>query len=526
LRIDATIQDIAFVRGRHMKKKEIIDDIINGIDKLPTLPGIAIKILELVQKETSGLKEIADILATDPPLSGEVLRLINSSYYGLNSRITTVHHAVNLLGTATVKNLALSFSLVKNFKSTDEEIFDYSQFWKESLYSAVTSKLIATKLFPEKSEDAFFMGLLHNIGILTMVECMPDQYRLVLAEKEKNQDAYVDAENRVLGFTHMDVGYHLAHKWGLPEIFTIPIRFHHCPEKLVTQNPEVERATQILHLTSLVTDFLTLPDKTYLLGLLEFYIQNYGYAGTLEIEPIVEESQKLTETVFPMFDIKIESENKYLEMIETARKELISLSTDFLVRFFEQKRRIEVLNEKATHDGLTKLINYQRFQEVLDEEIYRSKRYEIPLTLVMVDLDYFKKINDTFGHLAGDYILRSVAEFLKQSTRKSDVIARYGGEEFAILLPETPIEGAYILADRIREKLAALRLQYGDQAIYVTASIGIASFSAESDLSNADLVKKADSALYRAKESGRNRCCLHGEAGKDAPSRTVAAHSA
>ena len=100
-----------------MGSEDVVGKVIKSIDRLPTLPGVAIKILEAVQDKNSGLKELADILSTDPPLSAEVLRLINSPYYGLNSRITSVTHAVNLLGATTVKNLALSFSVIKCFQS-------------------------------------------------------------------------------------------------------------------------------------------------------------------------------------------------------------------------------------------------------------------------------------------------------------------------------------------------------------------------------------------------------------------------
>jgi two-component system cell cycle response regulator len=150
---------------------------------------------------------------------------------------------------------------------------------------------------------------------------------------------------------------------------------------------------------------------------------------------------------------------------------------------------------------------FNRFTPLGEGEMYRAKRYKFPLTLLMADLDHFKKVNDTMGHLAGDYVLRETAELLKKSLRKSDVAARYGGEEFAVLLPETPQEGAFILAERLREKLAATCFNYGEHTIYVTMSIGIAAHSPETDSSNADLIKKADTALYRAKEDGRNRCC-------------------
>lgn len=495
-----------------MGSKDVISEVINGIDRLPTLPGVAIKILEAVQDKKSGLMELAQILSTDPPLSAEVLRLINSPYYGLNSRITSVNHAVNLLGATTVKNLALSFSVIKSFQSDDGEGFDYTQYWKDSLFSAVTMKLLTGKLNRQLADDAFFLGLLHDIGILTLNQCMHDQYSLVLTEMAKNQSAYQDAENQVLGFTHMEIGSHLAKKWGLPDTFFQSIAYHHNPAKLNTGNADMAILTQMLHLTSLLVDFVNKPDKAFYLGLIEHYVKEYGFEDQFQLEPVLDEVGRLTEAVYPVFEIKIESETGYLDMIETARKELIHLSSDFLSRLIEQDKRIEVLNERATHDGLTKLTNYQRFQEVLDEEMYRAKRYKMPLTLLMMDLDHFKKINDTFGHLAGDYILREVSDLLQKSMRKSDVVARYGGEEFAILLPETPQEGAFILAERLCDKLSSKALTYGEQTIFVTMSIGIAAYSAKTDSSNADLIKKADTALYRAKDSGRNQCCLHSAA--------------
>ena len=485
-----------------------IDEIIDGLDKLPTLPGIAVKILEAVQSEETSLQELAEILSTDPPLSAEVLRLINSPYYGLNSKVTTVQHAVNMLGGTVVKNLALSFSLVKNFQQFNDGDFDYAQFWKDSLYCAVTTKLIASKVFPALTEDAFFLGLLHDIGILALNQSMPKQYQMVLTEKNINQSTYPAAEMQVLGFTHMEIGSQLADRWCLPEIFIKPIQFHHCPEKLGEEKTEIDLLTKILHLTSLIADFINLSDKPFTLSLIEHYADAYGLGDKFQLESILEESEEKTATVFPVFDIKIDSEQSYMEMIETARKELIHLSSDFMNRLAEQKKQIEVLSNEASHDGLTNLINYRRFQESMDEEMYRARRYKFPLTLIMADIDYFKKINDTFGHQAGNYVLRTFADFLIDSLRKSDVIARYGGEEFAMLLPETPLDGAFMLAERLRMNISSLKINYGEHQIQLTASFGVASFTPDSSDSNADLIKKADAALYRAKESGRNKCCM------------------
>jgi len=149
-----------------MQSDTAFDVIFLKMDRLPTLPGIAMRILETVQQEDPDLQEIGKIISTDPPLSAEVLKIVNSAFYGLPSKVTTVSHAINLLGINTVKNLALSFSLVKNFQANSSVTFDYTLFWKDSLIGAAAAKLLAEKILPKFSEDAFFLGLIQNGDLL------------------------------------------------------------------------------------------------------------------------------------------------------------------------------------------------------------------------------------------------------------------------------------------------------------------------------------------------------------------------
>ena len=144
----------------------MVEEILRDADKLPTLPGIALKILEVVKKPNSNLNEIADIISSDPPLTVEILKTINSPLFGLSSKITTVPRAVSMLGIDAVKNLALSFSLIKANRNGKNNFLDFSGYWKDSLVGAVSARLIAKKICPDGADDAFFLGLLHNIGIL------------------------------------------------------------------------------------------------------------------------------------------------------------------------------------------------------------------------------------------------------------------------------------------------------------------------------------------------------------------------
>ena len=162
----------------------------------------------------------------------------------------------------------------------------------------------------------------------------------------------------------------------------------------------------------------------------------------------------------------------------------------------------EALREQATHDGLTGLLNRNSILEALDDEISRAARSDQPVSVIMADLDRFKSINDTHGHLAGDAVLREVARRLKSSGRRYDSVGRYGGEEFLIVLPGCDGAAAAAQAERMRDAIGATPILTPSQPLAVTASLGV---SCSSSCPPETLVRQADDALYAAKAGGRNR---------------------
>lgn len=176
---------------------------------------------------------------------------------------------------------------------------------------------------------------------------------------------------------------------------------------------------------------------------------------------------------------------------------------------FQRKAFLKVINhlkETAVTDGLTQLANHKHFSERLAVEVKRATRYNSSLSLMMIDIDFFKLINDKYGHLTGDKVLKDIAQIIKENVRESDIPARYGGDEFALILPETDIKQAYTVAEKLRKKVEEyiFTLEDVEDAAKLTTSLGVAMLTPEMKQST-DLIEKADQAMYRAKKDGRNK---------------------
>jgi len=198
---------------------------------------------------------------------------------------------------------------------------------------------------------------------------------------------------------------------------------------------------------------------------------------------LLDEIQKNIETIIRSFDVP------------DANKMDVIKKINFI---YNQSKHLSITDE------LTGLFNRRHFEQNFEREFLRAKRYKTNLSTAIIDIDFFKKVNDTYGHLCGDYVLRETAYIIQDSFRKTDMVFRYGGEEFVVILTETALESALIPLKRLKEKIETQNFYYGGNNLKITLSIGV-----NSDIDNAssasEFLENADKALYRAKENGRNR---------------------
>jgi len=495
-----------------------LQDFIRSTNKLPTPPAIALKILKAVRQDNKNFDELAEIVMADPVLTGQILKIANSSMYGLPKQVTSLSQATGLLGTQTLTNIALSFVIVDGFKNVPEKEFDLDRFWRRAISTAVAAQLIAKEVnYPDN--DIFISGLLQDIGVLVLFLSDATAFSEILDNKRVNNITFDVAERERFGFDHTDLGGYLLESWNLPESIVAPIRFHNIPER----GGDYMEPAFLLHVADKISSIYHGSNgNRNSISVHKLLSQTYKMKNE-QIDELIDNIGSKSREVMDFFSIDPGETKPFSLIIQEANDELQRLNFTYEQVVFELKqaktkaeqmalalkRANDKLRELAFRDELTGLFNHRYFQETFAAEIGRSTRYQHSLSLFLLDIDHFKQVNDTYGHLAGDQVLREVSQTMQKLVRSCDIVARYGGEEFAIVLPETGTAGAKVLAQRIRRGIEQLTVQFGEQKISVTVSIGVSSTDMEEvKLSQVALIERTDKKLYQAKQTGRNKVVL------------------
>jgi diguanylate cyclase (GGDEF)-like protein len=491
-----------------------LKDRLERCRTLPTLPALALKVLELCQKEDLNLNEIASVIGSDPALAAKLLRMANSPVSGLKRPARTVSHALALLGVNTVRTLALSFSLASDMKKSGSGL--KQGVWKRSILAAISAREVARVVESRLAEESFLAALLQDIGALALSQVEP---KICAANWEKAKGDHtllIDLEREAFGTDHAEITKWLLTRWKLPGLFGDAAGTSHTVvEAGQDARGDSAQIEKIVRLSGWVADIWIREDAAAAIETAR--IRAHSILGLTEerLAPILKEiATAMTGEVAQLFEVDVGSADDIQAILEQAKEALVVATfradqeadeARQSATELEQKNR--ELAEESQTDKLTRLANRDRCDRYLNEQFQLAQVKGKPLSVLFCDVDFFKKVNDGYGHAVGDVVLVTVAGLLSQRMRGTDLVARYGGEEFVILLPDTPSVGAKVVADRLRARIEAAAIEYGgEKPMNVTISIGSASFEPGSPFTTPlQLVKAADDALYAAKRGGRNR---------------------
>ncbi len=465
---------------------------------LPSLPAVAVKIIEMANDPDADIGTICQYISLDPVLSAKLLRTANTPLYKSRRVATNIRQAVSILGTHTVLVIALSFSLtyslMKSKLPDSSAAFNDTIFWRRSIASALAARALGEKLELNYLDDLFLAGLIQEIGILAFWVIMPEEYGKVFASTS-DHDVLLNTERETFGAGHDELGYALLKRWHIPDYIALSCIASHSQPEPKNLGPTLQSC---LAVSRYLADYFLFPQETEKMAALNEAAQEwlaFDAHALIDVIKIMEVGLKAIEDLFEM-SIHDPSE---VNGILSEAKELLMI---------HDLSRMRDLEDKSQRDGLTGAYNRTYFDETLRREFNLALQYNLPLTIAIIDLDHFKNVNDTYGHIAGDSLLAMVVKTVFDQIRQDDTLSRYGGEEFALILPGTSLVASRNLIIRLKDSIADIAYKFdGRSTIRITASIGVAGYHENTAhfREPRDLIKAADAALYAAKHAGRNR---------------------
>ncbi len=481
--------------------QELLEKVLKS-PRLPSLPTIALEVIDLVQQQDVNIKQIAQTIQHDPAMSTKILKTVNSSFYGQAHSISTISHALVVLGLNSVKTLALGFTLVNNLAGSESEGFDHLSFWKRSLYSAVAARALAKQINLVQQEEAFLGGLLQDLGMLAMAQTLGADYARLVDDAGSEHRRLWQVEQEHLDTDHAEIGGALAEEWHLPPLLIGPVRHHESPDDAPE---ELLPLTRCVALGGCVATLFMAEEPGEALGTYHALAEQWLGLTAEQAEPLLKQIHKDSIEMKHLLDVPTDDFGNADEILASANEALTHISLQQQQQQTELTQQNEQLVMEANTDSLTGAANRRHFNEFIAGEFEKVRQGGVSISLLFFDADHFKNFNDTYGHQTGDRVLVELASTIRRTMPETALVSRYGGEEFAVVLPRTDRMTAARLAEQVRQEIANMPVESDEgEILQVTSSIGVATYEGELFEKVEQFIKAADQAVYTAKSSGRN----------------------
>lgn len=485
---------------------KLLEDIL-GCPSLPTLPAVAMRVLELTSDPDVKMDELAREIQFDQGIAAKILRTVNSSFFGLRRRCSSIDHALVMLGLGPVKSLVLGFSLVSSVKGEEGDAFDYTDYWQRGLISAVASKysaeLVGNKLIVD---EAFLAGLFQDIGMIAMHRTIGEDYMNVLAGTDGDHAKLAKAELDAFEIQHSSVGAMLCENWKMPHEIVIPVRYHDrataCPQ-------EYTQIARCVALGNMVHAVLGAANPTE--PLRRLYVKGASWLGISEsqIDELIKRTAETTKELGNLFRIDVGKVPSAEEALGRADRQLIELSKNQQIEGFSAKQFAELLIDSDGTDPFTGAVLREGFNQAVRHSFQSAHAGEFSLSVAQIVISGFDELGNSLGQAAQDEVIIATSVLLRRRfEHMGGIICRLADPIFAVVLPAVERTAATMEADacctEFTQRLPSWIPDGGELGGEMKLSIGIATLddSTRAMMGSPEmLVKVAGQAVLAARAS-------------------------
>lgn len=497
-------------KNNNISIPEELELALTACTNLPTLPDVALKIIEASKDPDISLHDVSNIISTDPAIAAKLLKIANSPLYSQRRTLNNLREALTLLGFNASLTIALSFSLQRSVSDSHPI---HKSFWIRSILAAHIARLLGTKLKVSRLEDLFLAGLLQDIGMLAF-KCLNDT-ATINSSKDMMHNERIHLEIDKLGVDHADIGAWLLKEWALPEYLIDSVMYSHSLNSAKSTGGDNDMFHFCLAFSGTLADMWLSEKPGELLHSIVKVVKTSFDFSDAEFNDVLIEIDNVIPNASDVFEMNLVNENKREEVLNEARNILLEKSISAIKKSEEDRQyidkiteRVEKIEQESQIDHLTKTYNRQYIENRLVTEFKESNLNKWPLSLAFIDIDNFKVINDKFGHLTGDEVLKYISTFFMDNVRQTDVLARYGGDEFLLMLPGASSETAQSLLERLLALFnGANQVLINGNKVNVSVSVGLSTHQGKIAFHSVkEFIASSDKAVYKAKAKGKN--CL------------------
>jgi len=291
--------------------------------KLPSLPAVAVRVIELTSDENVTMRELASVIENDQGLAAKILKTVNSAFYGLPKQCSSLTNAQALMGMNAIKTLALGFSLVSSLQDGADDGFDYEDYWRRAVYTAVGAKEVVSMVRCGDAEEAFLGGLLQDVGMIALYKSLGAEYSRVTRVCEDNHQSLVKEELAQFDLQHPDVGAMLAERWKLPSALTMPIKYHERPTAAPLACRDVVRSVA---LGNLIAEILVQEDRAYWLSKFYQRANQWFSLSAGQADELIETVVKRASEVASLLEVNVGKVPQATDILELASERLATIA--------------------------------------------------------------------------------------------------------------------------------------------------------------------------------------------------------